>query len=322
MSQEVAPAVVLATAVLLLSAFGPAAARGFAGRLAALLAQAHTLTPRAGLRLAGVAFGLCTMPFLLASMLTGAASVLVQTGALVHLGALRPDLSRLDPLAGLAKLVSRTALLEVGKSVVKLAVVAVAAYSVLAAALPLLPATLAASPAQLLGLASSQVLRVLIAVLLAQVAIAVLDVVRTRVSHAGGLRMTRQEVRDEHKDSEGNPQIKARIRRLRIQRARRRMMAAVPKATVVVTNPTHYAVALYYKKGSAAAPRVIAKGMDEVATRIRELAREHRVPLVANPPLARALHALELDAEVPREMFQAVAELIAYVWRLRGRATL
>jgi flagellar biosynthetic protein FlhB len=103
-------------------------------------------------------------------------------------------------------------------------------------------------------------------------------------------------------------------------RVRRRMLAAVPKATVVVTNPTHYAVALAYQRGSTAAPRVVAKGVDEVAARIREVAEQHRVPLVANPPLARALHAVELDAEIPRELFAAVAELIAYVWRLRSRA--
>ena len=107
---------------------------------------------------------------------------------------------------------------------------------------------------------------------------------------------------------------------MRLARARKRMMAAVPKATVVITNPTHYAVALAYDRAKQSAPRVVAKGMDEVAARIRAVAAQHGVPTMANPPLARALHTLDLEAEVPAEHFQAVAEIIAYVWRLRGQA--
>ena len=132
--------------------------------------------------------------------------------------------------------------------------------------------------------------------------------------------MSRQEIRDEQKETEGDPKIKQRIRQIRLQRARRRMLAAVPKATVVITNPTHYAVALAYDRAKNAAPRVVAKGVDSLAARIREVAEAHRVPLVANPPLARALHRVEVDTEIPAEHFQAVAEIIAYVWRLRGQA--
>jgi flagellar biosynthetic protein FlhB len=142
---------------------------------------------------------------------------------------------------------------------------------------------------------------------------------RARSAFASSTRMTRQAVREEHKETEGDPQIKARIRRLRMQRAKRRMLKAVPKAAVVLTNPTHYAVALAYHRGSTGAPRVVAKGMDSLAQRIRDVAREHNVPVVANPPLARALHAIELDSEIPRELYQTVAEVIAYVWRLRSR---
>jgi flagellar biosynthetic protein FlhB len=160
----------------------------------------------------------------------------------------------------------------------------------------------------------------MLAMLAAQAAIAVLDVLATRLRHAGSLRMSRQEQRDEHREAEGDPHIKARIRRLRTARARRRMMAAVPKATVVITNPTHYAVALSYADGQGA-PRITAKGVDELAGRIRALARQHGVPLVANPPLARALYPLDLDREVPAEHYQAVAEIIAYVWRLKRRVS-
>jgi flagellar biosynthetic protein FlhB len=152
------------------------------------------------------------------------------------------------------------------------------------------------------------------------VVVAAVDLGWTRWSHARSLRMNRQELRDEMREVEGDPQIKARIRRIRLTRARKRMLAAVPKATVVVTNPTHYAVALFYERGGGGAPRVVAKGVDEVAARIRELAEKARVPLVVNPPLARALWALELDSEIPTVMFQAVAAIIAYVWRLRTPA--
>jgi len=131
--------------------------------------------------------------------------------------------------------------------------------------------------------------------------------------------MSREEIRDEHRELEGNPRIKGRIRQIRLQRARKRMMAAVPKATVVLTNPTHYAIALAYERTGSGAPRVVAKGIDEVAQRIRDLATRHNVPLVANPPLARALYRVELDREIPVEHYKIVAEIIAYVWRLRGQ---
>jgi flagellar biosynthetic protein FlhB len=159
-----------------------------------------------------------------------------------------------------------------------------------------------------------------IAAMIAFAGIAVLDYLVVRFRHLHKLRMTRQELREEVKESEGDPMIKGRIRSLRMVRARRRMMAAVPKAAVVITNPTHFAVALAYDENSQAAPKVVAKGAEAVAARIRALAEESNVPLVSNPPLARALFKLELDTEIPAEHYQAVAEIIAYVWRLRGRA--
>ena len=156
----------------------------------------------------------------------------------------------------------------------------------------------------------------LVAVLLAQTAIAGVDLLWVRVRHARSMRMSRQEIRDEQKETEGDPQVRMRFRQLRMRRARRRMLAAVPKATVVIINPTHYAVALAYDRAKNAAPRVVAKGVDSMAARIRELAEANRVPLVVNPPLARALHLVELDTDIPAEHFKAVAEVIAYVWRL------
>jgi flagellar biosynthetic protein FlhB len=177
------------------------------------------------------------------------------------------------------------------------------------------------TPGQLADQISRVALRLLFTLLGVQVVIAGADTGWTRIKHARDLRMSKEELKQESKDTDGNPMIKGRLRQIRMIRAKRRMLAAVPKATVVVTNPTHYAIALAYDRGIGGAPRVVAKGVDEVAARIREVAQEHRVPLVPNPPLARALYQVDLDAEIPAEHFKAVAEIIAYVWRLRSRAT-
>ena len=163
-----------------------------------------------------------------------------------------------------------------------------------------------------------ETMHVLLVVLGCQAAIALLDFGWVRFQHAKKLRMSLEEIKQEQKETDGDPRLKAKIKQIRMLRARRRMIAAVAKATVVVTNPTHYAVALSYDRGSRSAPKVIAKGVDEVAARIRDAAKKHGVPLVPSPPLARALHALPLDAEVPEEHFKAVAGIIAYVWRLRA----
>jgi flagellar biosynthetic protein FlhB len=156
----------------------------------------------------------------------------------------------------------------------------------------------------------------------AQLVLAGADLVWVRLRHARKLRMSRQEQSDEYREAEGNPLVRQRLRQLARARSRRRMIAAVRTASVVVTNPEHYAVALAYERGSRAAPRVVAKGVDDVAARIREEARRYHIPTVANPPLARALFRIELDAEIPVEHFKAVAEIVAYVWRLRTRRTL
>ncbi len=320
LSREAAPLAVLAATVLLLALVAPWAARSMTARLAMLLAQGAALTPGVAARAAGVAAVIGIAPFALAGLLASAGAVLAQTGMLLNMAALLPDFSRLAPGRGLAQIASPAAALETGKTLLKLLAAGGAAWTVLHAALPLLPAALGWTPGELLGHTMRQVSRVLLALLATQTAIAGFDIARARRAHATSLRMTRQELRDEHHETEGDPRIKARLRRLRLSRLRRRMLQAVPTATVVVTNPTHYAVALSYRRGATTAPLVVAKGVDEVAARIREIAAEHRVPLVANPPLARALHAVELDSEVPRELFAAVAELIAYVWRLRGHA--
>jgi flagellar biosynthetic protein FlhB len=149
--------------------------------------------------------------------------------------------------------------------------------------------------------------------------VAVMDFAFQKQQFTKKMRMSKQEVKDEHKQSEGDPHVKARIRKIRTERAQQRMMAAVPDADVVITNPTHYSIALEYKMDDMAAPKLVAKGVDHLAMRIREVAEAHNIPLVENPPLARALYAgVEINEEIPAEHFKAVAEVIGFIMRKRG----
>ena len=173
-----------------------------------------------------------------------------------------------------------------------------------------------------LAILHNTLLKMLVAVLAVLAAIAIADLIFQRYRHKKQLRMTKQEVKEEHKQAEGDPTAKQRLRQIRQERARQRMMAAVPDADVVITNPTHFAVALKYDSEEMDAPRVVAKGQDLIAQRIREIAEDNDIIIVENPPLARALFAsVELDDEVPPEHYQAVAEVISYVWGLRSGKT-
>lgn len=319
LSRELAPLAVLSAFALVVVMGAPPIARNLVGRMAIFLEQAHRLDPVVGLRAAGWAVAAAAAPFVFAALLAGSAATLLQTRFLLNLSALMPDLARLDPRRGLSRVLSPAVLMEAGKSLLKLAIVGWVCWQALRDVLPELPMGVDWGATQLAERLTRQILRVLLTLLAAQAVLATLDMLRAWLRHAGSLRMSREELRDEQKETDGDPRIKARIRKLRMQRARRRMLAAVPKATVVLTNPTHYAIALAYERGGGGAPRVVAKGVDEVAARIREVAARHNVPLVANPPLARALYRVELDNEIPAEHYKIVAEIIAYIWRLRGQ---
>ena len=259
-------------------------------------------------------------PVLLAGVLGAVASALLQTGFLFRPAALIPALDRINPVRGIGRLVDPTGAIEALKSVAKLGCFSFVLFRVVESALPALASTASRPLRTTLTLAASVILHAATALLAVQMVIAGLDVLWSRHRLQRRLRMSKQDLRDEHKENDGNPHVKARIRAIRRQRARQQMMLAVPKAAVVLTNPTHYAVALAYEQGSRSAPRVVAKGADEAAARIRALAKQHRVPIVENKPLARALFTVPLEQEIPREHFQAVAAVIAYVWRLSQRA--
>lgn len=319
LSRELSVLAGLGAATLVLAMAGPGLARDLSARLVRMLSSMDA-TPEAALHDVGWALLMAAGPLIGAILLAGGASVLLQTGGLLHGKALVPDLSRLNPQRGLSRLFGLNNLIEAIKALAKIGVLAWAAWRALSDALPGATASVMWPPERLVDRLTRDLIHLCVLVLACQAAITVLDVGWVRFRFAKRMRMTTQEIKDEHRDSEGDPRLKAKLRQMRMARARQRMMAAVPEATVVITNPTHYAVALAYDRGAQAAPRVVAKGMDEVAARIRAMATKHGVPLVANPPLARALHTLDLEAEVPAEHFQAVAEIIAYVWRLRGQA--
>jgi flagellar biosynthetic protein FlhB len=247
------------------------------------------------------------------------ACVLLQTQFYIGGAPIRFQLSRISPVAGLGRLFSVRHLLEFLKSCLRLVILCALAWSVLGHAPLSAMAVMASDIAGLLPVAGGQMEGFARPVLMVLACFAAADVLLVRFQHTRSIRMTRQQVRLENRDSDGDPFIKAKLRRIRNQRAKRRMMAKVKKADVVITNPTHYAVALTYERGSKTAPRVVAKGADLVAARIRDEATAHGVPIVPNPPLARALFLVELDQEIPGEHYKAVAEVIAFVWRLKAR---
>ena len=251
-------------------------------------------------------------------MMLAALASLAQHGLMWAPKALAPRASRISPMSGLKRLFSSSSLAEFVRGLIKLTGVGTIAYVIGTDEAMAILGSVELDAEGLLALTGHLATRLLTAIAAFTAALAVLDYVWQRHSFMGQMRMTRQEVLDEHKRNEGDPIIKQRLRSLRLARARRRMMADVPKATVVVTNPIHFAVALRYDPSEAPAPVVVAKGADRIAAKIREIATANNVSLVENPPLARLLHAsVEVGQPIPPAHYRAVAEIIGYILRLR-----
>jgi flagellar biosynthesis protein FlhB len=250
--------------------------------------------------------------------LSGIVAALIQVGPMFTSHPIRPDFSKISPMRGLGRIFSTQALVEFAKGLAKLAVVGTVVWFLMRPEFDRLENFFDYDMTALVAVLNHLSVKLLATILAVMAAIAGADWFYQKFAHIRRLRMTKQELRDEQKDSDGSPLVKGRLRQIRMERARRRMMQEVPKADVVITNPTHFAVALKYDQTTMAAPRVIAKGADLVARRIRELAEEHKVPIISNPPLARALYAsVELDQEIPPKHYKAVAEIIGYVMKLR-----
>jgi flagellar biosynthesis protein FlhB len=323
-SREINTWFVLGTTGLVLLFIAPSCAAAITRALAAFVEPQRFIAGDGVLwdavaRTLGTVAAALAAPLLLL-MVAGIAATLVQTGFVFATERVRFDISHLSPVGGLKRLLSLRAFIEMAKSLAKVAIVGAVASFMLRGDVTRITRLATLAPEASLAEIQHLVLRLLAGVLAVLTVLAGADYVYQRLKHLRSLRMTKREVKEELKQSDGDPLIKARLRQIRMDRARRRMMAAVPGASVVITNPTHYAVALKYELGESGAPTVVAKGADLVALRIREIAEENGVPLVENPPLARALYAgVALDREIPPEHYKAVAEIISYVFRLKGK---
>ncbi len=319
----------LSTLALLLAAGGGfwMMGAGLADRLAVLMRQSLRLdraiafdTDLMLLRLkdSSVDMVLAFSPLLVLLVLAGIASALLLNGWLFSFKPLMPDWGRIDPLKGLARILSWNGVIEMLKAIAKTVVVGVVAVWVIwhnfGAVLSLTAEPLDSAVVHLVRMLGISFLTLAGGIGL----VAAVDIPYQIWDHERKLRMTKEEVRQENKESEGDPHVKAHIRNQQREMARRRMMAEIPKADVVVTNPTHYAVALSYRDQAMGAPRVVAKGAHLLAARIRELADEHHVPILLAPALARALYRhTELGDEIPAALYSAVAEILAYIYQLR-----
>jgi len=265
--------------------------------------------------------GKVSLPVAGAILIAGVAANIVQIGFLFTGKPLVPDIQKINPVSGFKRLFSMRSIVETVKNILKLAVIGLVAWLTLRAEFVRMLQLSDASVAGIWIYTTAIAFKVVINIALMLIIIALLDLAYQRFDHEKRLRMSHQEIKEEHKQLDGDPQIKARIRSLQREMARRRMMDQVPKATVVVTNPTYIAIALRYEPSEQDAPVVIAKGKRIVAERIRQLARENGIPIVENKPLARAMYdKIQPGLPIPVEFFTAVAEIMAYVYRLKNRS--
>jgi len=252
--------------------------------------------------------------------LAGGLSGFIQTGPLFTLDPIKPDISKISIFKGFGRLFSKRSVMELVKGLIKLAAVAIAVVIVLRPYFDNVEHFVGLDISQSLFELQSLFLKMMVAVLSVLFVVAAFDYAFQRSEFMKTMRMSKQELKEEYRQSEGDPVVKSKLRHLREQKARQRMMQAVPAADVVITNPTHYAVALKYDSLKMDAPTMVAKGVDTIAEKIKAVARENNVPIVENATLARALYAsMEIDQTIPRDHYKAVAEVISYVFKLKGR---
>jgi len=260
------------------------------------------------------------LPVSMAGFVLGVAASFAQIGSIFSMDPLTPDISKIDPIQGLKRMFSLKHALDGVRLVFKFTIVVLVCVALVKTEILRAPSQIGTEPMSVLA-ASGHAAKVIFLTLIGVLAVfAAFDFILQRSEYNKKLRLTKQEAKQEHKEREGDPQIKARIRSVQREIARRRMMQAVKKADVIVTNPTHIAVALVYEKASMAAPKVVAKGADFLAQRIKKVAADAGVPLVENVPLARTLYkTVKMGQYVPRNLYQAVAEVLAYVYRLKKK---
>ncbi len=323
-SQEIVSFFVLGAATLAFMIGSGFIGRDLTAKLRGLLSNLHLIAvDGGGLKLVGwhVTMAMLValaLPFLF-GMIAAIAGNMLQHRPVWSLESLKPKVSRLSPMQGLKRLLGKEALVNFLKGLIKIVVVGVVIGLVLWPYRGFFESMASADVAAMLPQASRMIVKLMGSVLAIYFLLAAADYLYQRHTWIQRQMMTRQEMKEEFKETEGSPEIKQKLAQIRRQRAQRRMMAQVPKASVVIMNPTHYAVALQYEPGMDA-PVCVAKGLDELALRIKAVAIENDVPVVENPPLARALHAsVEIDDAIPEDQYKAVAEVIGFVMRLRRR---
>lgn len=259
-------------------------------------------------------------PFLLLIMFAGVASNMVQIGGLrFSMHPLAPKFNKLNPLKGFGRIFSKNSLMELFKSLFKVSIISLVSFFTIKSHWHEIPPLVGLGVGEILSFMGRVMLEIIFEVLVIMIFLSLLDFAFQKFTYKENLRMTKQEVKDERKETDGNPQIKQRIRTVQMEMARKRMMAAVPEADVIVTNPTHISVAIKYDMNEHPAPIVVAKGSGDIAMKIREIAKEHGVPIVEDKPLARVLNkTVEIGQQIPDNLFKAVAEILAYVYRLKG----
>jgi flagellar biosynthesis protein FlhB len=321
-SQEINTWFVIAGGTLVLSTFSGSVGEGMVNPLRNLIANSWMIrTDGPGLLLLAqsLAYAIITaigVPLLLLA-LAAIAGNLMQHRLVWSGEALKPKLSKISPAAGFKRIFGKQSAVNFAKGLFKLTALGAVMAAILWPERHRLESMVRIDPASILSVTASLTLHVLGAVVAVLAVVAILDYLFQYRQWFERQKMSLQEMKEEFKQSEGDPHVKGRIRQLRTARMKKRMMAAVPKASVIITNPTHYSVALSYERGMSA-PICVAKGVDLVALKIREIAREHDVPIVENVPLARALYAtVDIDEEIPVEHYHAVAEIIGYVMGLK-----
>jgi flagellar biosynthetic protein FlhB len=259
---------------------------------------------------------------LLVTVITALSSAIIQSRGriITSLQPITPDLSKISLISGFGRLFSVRSIVELIKGVVKIIVIGIVCYISVKSSLNKLELIYDYSLASILKFLLDLSIDMMIGVCITMAIIAGFDYMYQRHEFYQKVRMSKQELKEEYRETEGSPEIKAKLKRIRQERAKKRMMAAVPTADVIITNPTHFSIALKYELGTMRAPVVVAKGQDAIALTIREVAKKNNVPLYENAPLARILYkTVDIDDEIPGEHYQAVAEIITYVYKLKGK---
>lgn len=325
LSREINNWVMLFTATIVILAIGPHSLGELKGFLQSFIERAHLIPSAPG----GVGIvlkeafwavlGVLILPFIIL-MIAAFLAPFLQIGPLFAPHVIKPDISKISPAQGIKRLFSMRSVMEFVKGVLKLGIIGTVGVILLRPFYGAIDHMIGLPVSLMMDEMQVMVLRLMAGILVVLLVVAVIDLVYQRYEHHKKMRMSKQELKDEYKQTEGDPHVRAKLRQLRQEKARTRMMQAVPEADVVITNPTHYSLALKYNPEEMDAPILVAKGVDDLAMRIREVAKENDIPLYENKPLARALYdTVEIDEIIPEQHYQAVAEVISYIFQLKGK---